>query len=141
MTKAGVGLLQFGAGLGLSLSPSDSMVRLVDWLTRNRLAADSTTRVLRHWADTLPVQAETFYALYLMGHGALNFLIIFGLVLHLRYAYPVAMLVLSGFVLYQLREFLVGHDPAFLVLCAVDLTVMILISLERLISHRRMANL
>lgn len=140
LSKAGVGLLQFLAGIGLRFAPDGGVVHLVDWLTGTRLAAnpaDPLVRGLRDWASALPVQTEGFYALYLMGHGALNFLVILALFLRIRHAFAVAMTVLGGFILYQMREYVSTQDPAFLVLSAIDMIVMVVIASERIFSSKK----
>ncbi|MGY9046852.1 hypothetical protein P775_26435 [Puniceibacterium antarcticum] len=137
LSKASVGLLQFCAGLGLWLAPADSLVRLVSGISQARLLQSPLhflMPALNTWALALPAQTNAFYALYLMGHGALSFGVITAIFLRLRHAYPVAMAVLLGLVLYQLAEYLHTRDTALLFLSGIDLIVISLISVERFFS-------
>lgn len=134
LAKGALGLTQSLGGLGLWLAPQGALARLIDWLTRNELAQDPTDLIvtrLRSWADHLSVQSEHFYALYLLGHGALNLGVVLALLLRIPGSYHVSMAVLAGFVCYQLYDFAIGHDPALLVLTAIDLVVIALVWLER----------
>ncbi len=137
VSKASVGLLQFCAGLFLWLAPAGSLVRMLDGISHARLIQNPLLPLLpalRTWAAALPGPANSFYALYLMGHGALSFCVILAIILRLRSAYPVAMVILSALVLYQIGEFIHTEDPALLALSAVDLIVMIIVSIDRLFS-------
>ncbi|WP_176439131.1 DUF2127 domain-containing protein [Puniceibacterium sediminis] len=137
LSKASVALLQFCAGLGLWLAPAGSLSHLVEGLSTARLLHSPLHPLLpalHHWAAALPDQTSTFYATYLMGHGALSCCVLLAVFLRRRFAYPVAMMVLSGFVIYQLGEYLQTHDPALLLITTVDLIVIFFISVERLFS-------
>ncbi len=129
-----LGFSQFIAGLGLWLGPSGSIVRLVDWLTRNEIASDPTdplARRLIEWASHLGPAVEDVYKLYLLGHGALNLFVVVTLLLRVRWAFYASISVLASFVLYQGVEFFLTGDPALLVVTLFDLVVIALVLLER----------
>ena len=132
--KGLLGLAQLVGGAALSLSPSGTLPRVVDWLTRGELLEDpgaTLALALRTWARDLPVQSDTVYALYLLGHGALNFGVVVALLLRIRGAYHVSLAILLGFIAYQMTEYLKTHDPALLVLSVIDGVVVALVLLER----------
>lgn len=132
--KGALGLAQLLGGLALWMSPSGALPNLVNWLTRNELLQDPQDTIalaLRTWAAHLPVQSETVYMLYLFGHGALNFGIVVALLIRLRGAYHVSLAILVAFIAYQLAEYVKTHDPALLVLTAIDGLVILLVLLER----------
>lgn len=118
------------AGLGLLLTPNLAILTLVSWLTRNELTQDPTdamARWFRHAAEVFPIQTQHFYAWYLGTHGALKLVMVLLLARGVRWAYPAAMLVLGGFVTYQVHHWTVTHSPALLLLSAFDLAMIALI--------------
>lgn len=132
--KAALGALQLIGGFGLVLAPKGAVLQLVDWMTRNELAQDPTDPIAHAavaWAAKLSVSAEHFYAIYLLGHGCLNLGVAAALLFRVRGAYHVSLIVLEGFVAYQLYLFTQRHDPMLLVLTAIDVAVIVLVLLER----------
>jgi len=132
--KGLLGLSQILAGLGLWLSPNGAIHRLVDWMTVNELAQDATDPLARRvveWANSLAPNAQDFYTLYLVGHGALNFGVVAALLLRVRGAYHVSLAILVAFVVYQVTQFVAHGDPALIVLTAIDCVVIALVVMER----------
>jgi len=129
-----IGLGQFVAGMGLLLGPQGSILHLVKWLTQNELASDPADPIaskLMAWASHLGPNVVDVYRFYLLGHGALNLLVVAMLLLRVRWAYGASLAVLVSFVCYQLFEFILTHDPALLAVTMFDLIVITLVLLER----------
>ena len=61
-----------------------------------------------------------FYSIYLFAHGIIKLVMVLMLARRALWAYPAAMVVLAGFVAYQLYRY--SYDPSFglLVLSALD---------------------
>ena len=59
----------------------------------------------RSLAEAFTIQSQHFYALYLLGHGLLKFTMVLMLSRRILWAYPAAMAILAGFVVYQGFEF------------------------------------
>lgn len=118
------------SGLGLLLTANRQIVALVDWLTRHEIAEDPNDRlaswVARH-AELLSIQSQQFYAWYLLSHGGLKLIMVILLALGLVWAYPAAMVVLAGFVTYQVYEWLHSGSPFLLVLSGLDLFMIYLV--------------
>lgn len=137
LSLTGKGLLGLGqliGGMGLWMSAQGAILRLVDWMTRNEMVQDPNDAMARHviaWAEGIQPGAQNFYAIYLLGHGALNLGVVVALLLRIRGAYYVSMAVLIGFVTYQISQFLLVGDPVLLLLTAIDLVVIGLVWLER----------
>ena len=133
--KGGLGLLQLVGGIALWLSPGGSAMRLADWLTRNELAGDPDdplSHLLLRAAQLVTGQdAENFYTLYLVGHGVLNFGVVVALLFRIRGAYHASMLILTGFVAYQLWTLTKGFDPMLVGLTVIDVLIILLVLAER----------
>jgi uncharacterized membrane protein len=112
------------AGLGLLLTPNLTILTLVNWLTHYEIAQDPQDQMaqwFRHAAEAFPIQTQHFYAVYLIGHGALKLAMVAMLARRVLWAYPAAMAVLAGFVLYQLYHWTGSHSPFLLMLSGFDL--------------------
>ncbi len=132
--KGLLGAMQATGGIGLWLAPGGSVKRFIDWMTRHEIAQDPTdplARMLTGWAAQLTAGTESFYAVYLVGHGALNLAVVLALIFRIPGAYHVSLAVLWGFVAYQLWHFMAAPDLALLVLTAIDLAVIALVIAER----------
>ena len=65
--------------------------------------------------------------IYFAGHGVLNLGIAIALLLRLRWSYPVSILVLAGFVIYQITRFFLTGDPMMVALSLFDLIIIALV--------------
>jgi uncharacterized membrane protein len=111
------------AGLGLLLTPNISIINFVGWLTRHNLTQEPNADMAQwfhHMADIFPIQVQHFYAYYLLGHGVLKFLMVVMLARRILWGYPVAMLILAGFVTYQMTEYFSRGSIALLALSGFD---------------------
>ena len=132
--KGLLGALQLIGGAGLWLSPGGTIQRFVDWLTKTEIAqdpADPMAQRVIDWASKLSPGTENFYAIYLLGHGVLNLGVVLALLIRLRGAYHLSVAILTGFVLYQISQYVVTRDPVLLVLTVIDLLVIWLVVMER----------
>ena len=112
------------AGLGLALVPNPLVARLAYWLTHYEIAEDPTDSLAswtRRAVEQFPVHIQHFYGYYLLFHGGLKLTMVLMLWARILWAYPAAMAVLSGFVIFQLREFAHTGSPFLLVLAVFDL--------------------
>ena len=80
----------------------------------------------RSLAETFTLQSPHFHALYLPDHGVRKFTMVIMLTRRILWAYPVAMVILAGFLVYQSYEF-VTHGPPVLLLAALFDAVMIVL--------------
>ncbi|MBS0563103.1 MAG: DUF2127 domain-containing protein [Proteobacteria bacterium] len=111
------------SGLGLLLTPNPLVARMVYWATHLHLAADpydTMADLTRQAVDFFPLHIQSFYGWYLLAHGGLKLAMVVMLWLRILWAYPAAMLVLVGFVLYQLTEFVHAGSPVLLLLAFFD---------------------
>ncbi|MBI1171995.1 DUF2127 domain-containing protein [bacterium] len=111
------------AGLGLLLTPNISIINLVGWLIRHNLTQEpdaDMAKWVHHVTEVFPIQVQHFYAYYLLAHGVLKFLMVVMLARRILWAYPVAMLILAGFVSYQMTEFFRHGSIALMALSGFD---------------------
>jgi len=110
-------------GLGLLLTPNHAFLALVAWMTSHELAqdpGDDMAQWVSHVFDNFPIATQQFYSIYLLAHGALKFTLVLMLARKKLWAYPAAMVVLAGFVVYQLFEFFAHGAVILLGLSALD---------------------
>ncbi len=121
------------AGIGLLLVPNAQVARLVYWLTHYEIAEDPTD-TLAAWTlramEQFPIGTQHFYAVYLMFHGGLKLAIVLLLWRRVMWAYPAGMVVLAGFVIYQLYEFVHSGSPFLFLLAVFDMIMIALIWME-----------
>ena len=118
------------AGLGLWLTPNALFGRLAHWLTRTEVSQEPTDAMalwFGHLLETLSIQTQHFYALYLLSHGLLKLFMVLLLQRRTSWAYPAAILVLLGFVTYQLYDWSLTHSPFLLVITGFDLFMAVLV--------------
>lgn len=121
------------AGLGLLLAPNPLVARLVYWLTHYEIAerpGDTMAAWTQRAVQQFPFATQHFYGWYLMLHGGLKLTMVIMLWARVLWAYPVAMVVLAGFVTYQLAEFVHSGSPLLLLLAFFDLFMIVLIGQE-----------
>ena len=111
------------AGLGLLVTANHVILSLVGWLTRNDIAqepGDAVTRWMEQAAQAFPIETQHFYALYLMAHGGLKLIMVILLARRVVWAYPAAVALLLGFIIYQLHHWTLEPSPTLLILSAFD---------------------
>lgn len=118
------------AGLALFVPLQGALIRAAHWLTVHDLAEDPSDPLavwLLGQAQAFSVEVQHFWAWYLLGHGVLKLTVLYGLFRGWRIAYPAAMAVLSGFVIWQLHHWMVAGSPVLLAISTFDLLVIWLI--------------
>lgn len=124
--KSAFAVLELVAGLGLSVLPFEKIAGFIGWLTRAELAEDPQDLLagaLVRAAQSLSLEAAQFYAVYMVSHGALKLALLAALWRRVLWAYPVAIAVFAGFIVYQVHRYALTGSAMMLVLSAVDLLV------------------
>jgi uncharacterized membrane protein len=114
------------AAIGVYIVPLDRVADFVGSVTSAELAKhphDIVAAHLAEWARTLSVGTQHFVAFYLLSHGAAKLWIIIGLMRERLWYYPVALVVFSLFVLYQIHRYMLTHSVALVLITAIDLVV------------------
>ena len=121
------------AGLGLLLAPNLLIARFLFWVTHFEIAEDPTDTLANltlRAMEYFPIGTQHFYALYLLAHGGLKLTIVLLLWRRVMWAYPAGMVVLAGFVAFQVYEFLHAGSPFLLILALFDCVMIVLVWLE-----------
>ena len=61
-----------------------------------------------------------FWATYLLGHGLIKLAVLFALWRRWLWAYPLAMVVMGLFIIWQMQRYATDHSPAMLALSLLD---------------------
>ena len=121
------------SGLGLLFTPHGMVLAFWAFATNHHLTQDPNDAMalwFRNLAHSFPGDLQHFYALYLLGHGALKFAMVIMLARRILWGYPAAMLVLAGFVVYQGAEFVTQGSLVLLTLAALDAFMIVLVYRE-----------
>ncbi|MGD9615866.1 MAG: DUF2127 domain-containing protein [Alphaproteobacteria bacterium] len=126
LLKAIFAIGEIVAAIGVYVVPLGAVSDLVGTITHAELARhphDPVAARLANWAQTLSVETQHFVALYLLSHGAVKLWVIIGLLRERLWYYPVAFVVFTAFVIYQIHRYTVTHSMALLLITIIDLVV------------------
>lgn len=127
--KAVFAAFEVFAGATLLALPNDMLMRTAHWLIGNDLVESphgTAARKFAQMATHFSASSQHFYAIYLLGHGLLKLIVVYLLQRRIALAYPIAIAVFAGFVVYQLHEWALRGSPVMLALSALDLAVIFL---------------
>ncbi len=130
LAKAIFALAEFLTGLGLWLVEARWVVAAAHWLTRQEITEDPSDRValwILHQAQAFDIGTQGFWAAYLIGHGAIKLAVVAGLLAGVRWAYPLSIAVLMGFIAWQIDRYVHTPSVMMLALSVFDLVVIWLI--------------
>ena len=126
MLKGIFAALESLAGLALLFTANATIQGWIDWLTHNEMIEDPTdplaARILR-LATRFDAGSQHFYAVYLLGHGLVKLIVVAMLARRIAMAYPLAIAVFAGFIVYQLHRWTLTGSPVMLALSAFDVMV------------------
>ena len=114
------------AAIGIYVVPLDLVADFVGAVTDAELARHPRDIVAAHladWAQNLSVGTKHFVALYLLSHGVVKLWVIIGLMRERLWYYPVALVLFTLFVLYQIHRYMLTHSVSLILITVVDLVV------------------
>jgi uncharacterized membrane protein len=120
-------------GVSLFFVANQSIQNAVRILTAQEIVEDPSdllARFLMGAAQSLSLDAQSFYALYLVSHGGVKLGVVLLLLRGYMWAYPLAVAVLSGFIVYQIHRYLLEPGLALILLSLLDVVVIILTLIE-----------
>ena len=133
-------ILEMIGGFILLLTTKLMLNQWVIAITQHELVEDPRDVVatfLRQSVANLPVSTNIFGGLYLVVHGAAKLWLVGGLLAKKAWAYPLAIIFLGLFILYQLYRMSYQFSIGLLVLTVFDAAFVLLILREyRLSKHR-----
>ena len=119
------GILEVAGGLLLLVISPATIDRFAAALTQHELSQDPhdflASHLLRLTSDLH--STRLFGALYLVSHGLAKVVIVGGLLRQKRWAYPVALIFLGGFVVYQLYRITFAPSIGLVLLTVFDLLI------------------
>jgi uncharacterized membrane protein len=130
LIKGADAALETACGILLALVGTSAITSLVSKLAQMDLVEDPhdiIARYLLDWAHSFSIQTKHFYVFYLISHGVIKLFLVAGLLRDKLWAYPVSLVVLGLFVLYQLYRFSYTHGIGLIALSLFDVVVIVLI--------------
>jgi uncharacterized membrane protein len=129
LAKGALGLIQLATAAAIYLGVLPQLPRLAKWLVEHEISEDPNDFFASHilaLANIIPTSSPTFYTIYFSAHGLMHVTIVAALLWGARWAYHGAVIVLSGFIIYQLVEWFSVGGYMLLILSAIDLAVIYL---------------
>jgi len=123
------GLLELIGGFLLLAMPSGAIQQFVTRLTQNELTEDPRDFIathLREAARHLSANAKLFVAIYLLAHGVIKALLVYGLLRDQPWAFPTALAVFGAFGVYQMYRYAIAPSGWLIVLTVLDVAVILL---------------
>ena len=139
LLKGAHAVIEIFGGIALYLVTTETVVILVKLATQEELIEDPNDYIASHllaMAQHFSVASKSFYAFYLLSHGAIKLLLVIGLLRSQLWSYPASLVALTLFIAYQLYRFSYTHSPGLIALTAFDLLIMALIWHEWRIRRR-----
>lgn len=126
------GFLEIAGGTALWLLSPGLIIRWIGILTQDEVARNRNDFIAHHLRLALGslVSGKHFLAIYLLAHGAVKIFVVVALLKNRLWAYPVAIVVFGGFVVYQVYRYTLTHAAGLILLCAFDLILIALIWME-----------
>ena len=124
--KAAFALTEVVGGIAVFFATRQILVAVATWVTRDEFAEDphdAVANFLLHSAETFSMGSRGFVAAYLLVHGVIKLWLIVGLLRERLWYYPVALVVFTLFIVYQLYRYAFTHSLWLLALTLVDLIV------------------
>jgi len=120
-------------GLAIYFVPLEQIHTLTHWILQLQIFADPgdrKTEFMQHLIAGLPLDARAFVCIYLLLHGGLKIAIVTGLLSGKRLAFPLGLLGLGIFVIYELTEYFIHHHYGILMIAGFDVFIMIMVARE-----------
>ena len=108
-------LLEIAGGIALYGFSADAIARWLDEIDRGGLVA--------RYFD---LSEQHFYAFYLLSHGLVKVVLVYGLLKEKLWAFPASFVVFGAFIAYQLYRYSFTHELSLIFLSVFDLFVIAL---------------
>jgi len=123
------GALELTGGVLLLAMGPGTIQSLVARLTQTELSEDPRDFIatrLREAAGHLSASAQLLAGLYLLAHGIIKALLVYGLLRDELWAFPTAIAVFGGFAVYQMYRYAITSSGWLIVLTVLDVAVILL---------------
>jgi uncharacterized membrane protein len=122
-------LFEIAAGLALYFTSTATILGWIGRYTTDELSEDPNDWVATHllrFGQTFSVQEHDFFAFYLLSHGIVKIILVYGLLKETLWAYPASFVVFGAFIVYQLYRYSFTHEVSLILLSIFDLFVIAL---------------
>ena len=116
-------------GIAVFFLPPERMTALITWISAGELSEDPTDWLMNQlvlFGQSFSVGTQHFAIIYFLSHGIVNLVVVLLLWKKLYGAYPISIVALSGFIVYQMAEFFISYSVLMLLLTALDLFIIIM---------------
>ena len=122
------GLAEIAGGIAIYLTSTETIAR---WIAQfaNALGGNPKRWIPAHllkFGDSLTVSQHDFVAFYLLTHGVVKIVLVYGLLRERLWSYPVSFVVFSGYIIYQLYRFTFTQSLLLIVLSIFDAFILTL---------------
>ncbi|CRY55919.1 Predicted membrane protein [Yersinia intermedia] len=133
LLKAILAVMEIIAGILTYFITPQFLLHLLHRITQVEFIEDRgdvVANYLLHAAQSLSISSLHFAAFYLVAHGAIKLWIIVGLWRKKLGYYPMAIVIFSLFIAYQLYRYTFTHSPMLILITLLDVVVIVLTILE-----------
>jgi uncharacterized membrane protein len=122
-------LFEIAGGIALYLTSTETIVGWISNWSNREIAEERHDWIANHllgFAEGFSVEKHNFYAFYLLSHGLVKIVLVYGLLKEKLWAYPASFVVFGLFIAYQLYRYSFTHDSGLILLSIFDLFVIAL---------------
>ncbi len=122
-------LFEIVGGLALYFTSTETIVGWISSWSDRAIAEEKHDWIASHllrFAETFSVQQHDFFSFYLLSHGIVKIVLVYGLLKEKLWAYPASFVVFGGFIAYQLYRYSFTHEFVLILLSIFDLFVIAL---------------
>jgi len=124
------GVLELIGGVLLLCTAPDTVNHFIVDLTERELRQDPgdfICNTLRHAGDHFSDKTRFWGSAYLLSHGAIKVFLATGIILGKLWAYPTAMIIIGGFILFQSGRLTVHFSWPLLAATVIDIVIVLLV--------------
>ena len=122
-------IFEIVSGIALYLTSTATILGWINGWTADELSQDPNDWVATHllrFGHTFSVAEHDFFAFYLLSHGIVKLVLVYGLLKEKLWAYPASFVVFGAFIAYQLYRYSFTHEASLILLSVFDLFVIAL---------------
>lgn len=127
------GILEIIGGILLKLFNPAALNKLVVLLTQHELSEDpkdTISNLMINMSANFSISSQNFGVFYLISHGLVKFILIVMLWRKNMWAYPLTIVSLILFIIYQIYRYTIGHSMFLIVLTIFDIIMIFLTYVE-----------
>ena len=127
------GILEFIGGIALIFVKSNFIINITRKIFQHEIVQDPTDLISNYLiriSQHISPDVLLFIAIYFIIHGIIKIGLVVGLWLKKLWAYPLAGIILTLFVIYQIVRLLNTHSPILIFSILIDILILILLKSE-----------